>query len=77
MYTHRWTKLHGQIPQPLTFFKAHLKFRNEHMDDTFRMLWSDETKIESFGYSTVKQGEAFRPKNTLSTVKDGGGSIVL
>ena len=46
------------------------------------VLWSDETKIELFChndhcYIWRKKGEACKPKNTIPTVKHGGGSIVL
>ena len=46
------------------------------------VLWSDETKIELFGhndhrYVWRKKGEACKPKNTIPTVKDGGGSNKL
>lgn len=46
------------------------------------ILWSDETKIELFGHNDVKHvwresGEAFNPKNTVPTVKHGGGSIMM
>ncbi|KAL1252467.1 hypothetical protein QQF64_017160 [Cirrhinus molitorella] len=42
----------------------------------------DETKLELFGHREVayvwrKKGEAFNPKNTVPTVKHGGGSIML
>ena len=44
--------------------------------------WSDETKLELFGHKDVafiwrNKGEAFNPKNTVPTVKHGGGSIML
>ena len=42
---------------------------------------SDDTKIELFGhndhrYVWMKKGEACKPKNTIPTVKHGGGSIM-
>lgn len=66
--------------------KAQLKFAADHMnkDKTFwrKVLWSDETKIELFGHNAQqyvwrRKGEAFNPKNTMPTVKHGGGSIML
>ncbi len=66
--------------------KTRLKFAADHMDKdkTFwrKVLWSDETKIELFGHNTQqyvwrRKGEAFNPRNTMPTVKHGGGSIML
>ena len=63
-----------------------LRFKTAHgdKDRTFwrTVLWSDETKIELFGhndhrYVWRKKGEACKPKNTISTVKHGGVSIML
>ena len=47
-----------------------------------RVLWTDETKIELFGHNYRnhvwrKDGEAYSPKNTVPTVKFGGGSIMI
>ena len=65
--------------------KARLRFATAHGDKdcTFwrNFLWSDETKIELFGhidhhYVWRKKGEACKPKNTIPTVKHGGGSIM-
>lgn len=47
-----------------------------------QVLWSDETKIELFGHNDVqkiwrKKGEAFLPKNTVATLKHGGGSMMF
>uniref|UniRef100_A0A8C5MF59 Tc1-like transposase DDE domain-containing protein n=1 Tax=Leptobrachium leishanense TaxID=445787 RepID=A0A8C5MF59_9ANUR len=46
------------------------------------VLWTDETKIELFGkahHSTVylKRNEAYKEKNTIPTVKYGGGSMMF
>lgn len=45
-------------------------------------MWTDETKVELFGksrHSTVyrKQNEAYKEKNTVPTVKHGGGSMMF
>lgn len=44
-------------------------------------LWSDEKKLELFGYRDAayvwrKKGEMYTPNNTVSTVKHGGRSPV-
>ncbi len=66
--------------------EARKKFATDHLEkpDTFwkNVLWSDETKMELFGHNDVKyvwrqDGEAFNPKNTVPTVKHGGGNIML
>ncbi|KAI4883239.1 hypothetical protein NFI96_003468, partial [Prochilodus magdalenae] len=66
--------------------KARLTFANAHLDkeEDFwcSVLWSDETKIELFGHNDVctiwrKKGEAFNPKNTIPTVKHGGGNLMF
>ena len=47
-----------------------------------QVLWSDETKIELVWQNDVqklwsKKGEAFLPKNTIPTLKHGGGSMTF
>ena len=83
--------LHGRRPRKTPLLthrhrKARLAFAREHRDkdQSFwsSVLWSDETKMELFGHRDVsfiwrKKGEAFNPKNTVPTVKFGGGSIML
>ena len=73
------SKLYGRVAKrkPL-LTKAHMKprleFTQRHVGDSKvnwkKVLWSDETKIELFGRQT-------RRKHTISTVKHGGGSIML
>ncbi|KAK3528589.1 hypothetical protein QTP70_004997 [Hemibagrus guttatus] len=67
--------------------KAHvqacLKFANEHLNDSeenwVKVLWSDETKIKLFGIFPFwrRRNAAYDPKNTIPTIKHGGGSIML
>ena len=66
--------------------KARLAFAKAHLDKDpsfwSSVLWSDERKMELFGHRDVafvwrKKGEAYNPKNTVPTVKHGGGSIML
>ena len=45
-------------------------------------MWSDETKIELFGANSTrrvwrKKKAELHPKNTIPTVKYGGGNIML
>ncbi|KAF7693217.1 hypothetical protein HF521_008533, partial [Silurus meridionalis] len=45
-------------------------------------MWSDETKIELLGHNSTKRvwrkkNDEYHPKNTIPTVKHGGGSIML
>lgn len=63
--------------------KARLQFAKMYLSKpkSFweNVLWTDETKIELFGkahHSTVyrKRNEAYKEKNTVPTVKYGGGS---
>ena len=83
--------LHARRPRktPLLrkrHLKARLAFARGHMkeDPSFwsTILWSDETKLELFGHMDAeyvwrKKGEAYKPKNTVPTVKHGGGNIML
>ncbi len=66
--------------------QARLKFANEHLNDSeenwVKVLWSYETKIELFGINSTRRvwrrrNAAYDPKNTIPTVKHGGGNIML
>jgi len=66
--------------------KARLKFDNEHLNDSEKAwekrMWSDETNIEIFGINSTrrvwrKRDADYNPKNTIPTVKHGGGNIML
>jgi transposase len=83
--------LHGRRPRKTPFLqprhiKARLDFAKAYLENSpsfwSKILWSDETKLELFGHRDVayvwrKKSEAFKPKNTIPTVKHGGGSIML
>ncbi|KAK3548406.1 hypothetical protein QTP70_012648 [Hemibagrus guttatus] len=66
--------------------RARLKFAREHLDDPEEdwenVIWSDETKIELFGKNSTcrvwrRKNAGLHPKNTIPTVKHGGGNIML
>ncbi len=66
--------------------QAHLKFVNEHLNDSeenwVKVLWSDESKIELFGINSTRRvwrrrNVAYDPKSTIPTVKHEGGNIML
>ncbi|KAK6301780.1 hypothetical protein J4Q44_G00278330 [Coregonus suidteri] len=66
--------------------QARLKFANDHLNDPEEewetVMWSDETKIELFGLNSTrrvwrKKKDEYNPKNTIPTVKHGGGNIIL
>ncbi len=44
-------------------------------------MWSDEIKIELFGINSIRRvwrkKDEYNPKNTIPTVKHGGGNIML
>ncbi len=66
--------------------QARLKFAREHLDDPEEdwenVIWSDETKIELSGKNATcrvwrRKNAELHPKNTIPTVKHGGGNIML
>ncbi|KAL0201667.1 hypothetical protein M9458_004854 [Cirrhinus mrigala] len=66
--------------------QARLKFAKDHLDDPEeaweKVMWSDETKIELSGINSTrrvwrKKKDEYNPKNTIPTVKHGGGNIML
>lgn len=82
---------HGRRPRktPLhkkKHLKDRLKFAKDHIqkDPEYwsKVLWSDETKVELFGHNNEKYvwreaGKAFNPRNTIPSVKHGGGSLMF
>ncbi len=65
--------------------RARLKFANEHLNDSeenwVKMLWLDETKIQLFGINSTRhvwrrRNAVYDPKNTIPTVKHGGGNML-
>jgi hypothetical protein len=58
---------------------AHLEFAKRHLKNSQTMrnkiLWPDENKIELFGLNAKHC--IWRKPGTISTVKHGGGSIML
>ena len=63
-----------------------LKWAKEHqnwtVEDWKRVLWTDESKFEQFGtrrrvYVWRSSSEKMLPERTVSTVKHGGGSVVV
>ena len=84
VYSHGDQRKHPLLLKRLR--DAKLKFERQHKEkkNSFweRVLWTDETKIELFGHNYQnhvwrKDGEAYSPKNTVPTVKFGGGSIMI
>ncbi len=67
------------IQARLDFAKTHYKSPKSMWEN---VLWSDETKFELFGhkckrYVWHKNNTAHHQRNTIPTVKHGGGSITL
>ncbi|KAI4893104.1 hypothetical protein NFI96_020620, partial [Prochilodus magdalenae] len=89
--THRMPDLHARTPRRTPLLtpknkKSRLQYAKSHVDKPQRfwdsVLWSDETKLELFGtmdqrYVWRRKNQAYEQKNTLPTVKHGGGSIML
>ncbi len=66
--------------------QAGLKFANGHLNDSeedwVKVLLSDKTKIKLFGINSTchvwrRRNVAYDSKNTIPTVKYGGGNIML
>ncbi len=60
--------------------QARLKFANDSDENWVKVLWSDETKMKLFGINSTRHvcrrsNAAYDPKNTIPTVKQGGGNI--
>ena len=66
--------------------KRRLQYANNYIEKPKKfwdsVLWTDETKLELFGhmdqrYIWRKKNEAYAEKNTIPTVKHGGGSLMF
>ncbi len=62
--------------------QARLKFANDSEENWVKVLGSDETKIELFVINSTRRvwrrrNAAYDPKNTIPTIKHGGGNIML
>ncbi len=62
--------------------KARLKFANYSEENLVKVLLSDETKIELFGINSTRcfwrrRNADYDPKNTIPTIKHGGGNIIV
>ncbi len=65
-----------------THVQARLKFANDSEENWVKTLSSDETKIELFGINSThhvwrRRDAAYDPKNTIYTIKHGGGNIMF
>lgn len=83
--------LHGRVARKKPLLRkchkeARLKYATLHRDkpQTFweKIMWSDETKIELFGKNYKRYvwrgiNNAYDEKNTIPTVKHGGGSLMF
>lgn len=83
--------LHGRRPRRTPLLKtnhkkARLEYAKLHVDkpQSFweNVLWTDETKMELFAkahqlYVHRRKNEAYQEKNTVPTVKHGGGSVMF
>uniref|UniRef100_A0A8C5MWS3 Transposase n=1 Tax=Leptobrachium leishanense TaxID=445787 RepID=A0A8C5MWS3_9ANUR len=83
--------LHARTPRRTPLLspknkKSRLQYAKSHVDKAQKfwdsVLWTDETKLELFGpmdqrYVWRRKNKAYEEKNTLPTVKHGGGSIML
>lgn len=83
--------LHARAPRKTPLLTSRhkqnrIQFAKNHLDKPQKfwdsVLWTDETKIELFGpmdqrYVWRRNNEAFAEKNTIPTVKHGGGSVMM
>uniref|UniRef100_A0A8C5PDE5 Transposase n=1 Tax=Leptobrachium leishanense TaxID=445787 RepID=A0A8C5PDE5_9ANUR len=76
--------LHARTPRRTPLLSPKNKKSRLHKPQKFwdSVLWTDETKLELFGpmdqrYVWRRKNKAYEEKNTLPTVKHGGGSIML
>ena len=81
-----WRQLGPQSRREPSVTHYTVKFAKEQLDDPEeaweKVMWSDETKIELFGINSTrrvwrKRNAEYNPKNTIPTVKHGGGNLML
>ncbi|KAI4897532.1 hypothetical protein NFI96_020756 [Prochilodus magdalenae] len=78
----RTTRTRKITPAPV---QTCLKFANDHLDDSEeareKVIWSDKNKIELFGINSTRcvwrTKDEHNLKNTITTMKHGGGNITL
>ena len=79
-----YKKISKQLGEKLTVEAIIKVFVKEHLDDPEEAwekgMWSDKTKIELFGINLTrrvwrKRNAEYNPKNTIPTVKHGGGNF--
>uniref|UniRef100_A0AAY5KQE7 Tc1-like transposase DDE domain-containing protein n=1 Tax=Esox lucius TaxID=8010 RepID=A0AAY5KQE7_ESOLU len=78
--------LHGCLPRRKLLLKIMYKKASKHFAEDMQTkdmdYWSDKTKINLFGSDGVKRvwwqpGEEYKDKCVFSTVKHGGGSVMV
>uniref|UniRef100_A0AAY5KJH3 Transposase Tc1-like domain-containing protein n=1 Tax=Esox lucius TaxID=8010 RepID=A0AAY5KJH3_ESOLU len=72
----------AHIQARLKFAKLSSEHLNDSAENWVKVLWSYQTKIELFVINSTcrvwrRRNATYDPKNTIPTVKHGGGNIML